>query len=1117
MADTLESRLDEVSTAIFWFIRISGIPYLFCAGEVPPALITGTRANGRPYLRWGGQTYDWLTCLIWGDDVGQVGQQMQPKGGMPQSGGMTFRIRVDDPIDGNFTGEDSTWLKLLQRAIKGRTDGVKTANLADSIQVDSTGINLTFLSNPWEGDAGNLNLYLGLETVIVDDDTDTSTERGLLDVRGAYGSTPLHHQHVEQTDDESHASGLIVSDFPLVWEGRVIELYASLGHWIMDDHANNMHLGRFETYGRQDGADLTLSEPNTVLMDRFVLTNVREGGDNASVNFEAGGLDGLIDGDILARAPTAKCGLGPDQGWSSDGVQRLVYIGSHNWQFTLIVRSDHLRLPLSLMVVDHGSIADGDTFEWEYPGGSLLLTAKTTPVSLDQFAIGADADAFIDNVRDKLENYSGAATWRTHYGWPASGVIEPDDYTLNFEFVSREGGADESFALTASNPTGANFSQPNTVAVGIALYNQRLRYWNGSGYANVAEGLYDPSVLGNFLRETVTEYMYGEGLLPSHNPAVSAWSPGAPSIHITRETRDDGEWSNKWVLSMSLLGLPFVGTAFDWFTRYSGKESFLRDLGFTDDAYFVDSEIFGRVTASKSPAAFRWPRRGYQRPGRLYLYDMGQIDVENMTAAYLHFDDVGTGLCAGIIDAVDCITFSEGNFSAWSSPYAAAGFYIAVDQSDFYGWGADDEVYYEIVNPRGEKEQKIPSFERVVLFKNGVAAAKGILQLLIGGSGVEGTLDATYDVGWRGCGLAIPGEYFDLPTFEQHADAGLEKRYYCIRKGDKIRELLDNECKLGQFQICADRGKLYLATTRPLMASDEVDAFVIDASNLVTDLKGSGIGFDRAENRIVNVIDVQADYNPVTKDFGLKIPMLRSDSISTWGKKEPMALQIRANPGAQGGVIVARRLANRVFGAYALPYAVIEVYLSTPRAWLLRCGDDVVLTSPVIPSPTDATRGVTALPCRIFGRDKHYMAGGQGTARYFAKLVLIARAYGGGRWGRVAPSAYMTGYKGGGGSGVGVVITQSLYASTGVNDNSHFEAGMIVTLYSIADGTTVNREIALMPNATELEFTSSTSIAAPCLIIFAQWGSAVDSQKKFAYLCDGESIGAGNEAPYLYP
>lgn len=1113
MPETFQSRLDETSTAIFWWVRISGLPYLFCVGEVPSAFMTGLRDNGRPYWEFDGDTYDWLSCLHMPEGWGQVDAQMQPKGGMPQSGGLNFTFRIDDTIDGNITQEESQWLKLLARAIKGRTDGVLTANLGADL-IAGGAPNITFLSNAWSGVSGNVNLYLGLETLICDDATNTSTVRGATQ-RGRFGSKTKQHSFESHSDDESHATGLIVADFPLVWEGRVIELYASLGHWQLTELAANAHLGQFETYSRQDGIDLVTDEPNTKLMDRFVVTNVREGGDLASVVLETAGLDALIDGDILAKVPRATVGLGPGFAWNAHGQLVRVYIGPHNWRFSIVFRGKALTsAPISLTVVDWASITDGDRLTWYYPGGNIQPRAKTTPALAQDFSIGTNAATYLDNLEYFLRNDSYCSGWREHYRVERSN----DGRRLVFRFVSAVGTADEAWGMASDDPAGAAFSQADTAPIGMEMLDYRLRYYTGASMGDVPEGIYTPYQLGEYMRQSALEHFYNIGLLPDLVLA-DLFTPGAPFLRILPDVSTDGSFTNKQVLAFALWGSPPEETSLDVFTRYSGKESFLRDLGFTNDSYFAQGTENGgatKIVATKSPAAFRWPRKDYLAPSRLYLHDMTEWDADNIMLATAHFDDGGVLGAHGIIDGVDVIEYSEGNFTGWVSSWRGAGFYVAVDGDSFFGFGSVDETYIEIPDPAGDKELKLPEFERVVFFRHGISAAKGLLQLLIGGSGSEGALDATYDVGWLSAGMAIHGDYFDLTSFTEHADAGLEKRYWCIRRGDKMRDLLDNECKLSQFQICSDGGVLYLATTRPLAESDEVDAFVIDASNLVTDLENQGIGFDRAENRIVNQIDVQADYNPVTKNTGLKVPLKRADSISSYGAKEPMSLQVRGNPGAVGGLVVARRLANRIFAAYALPYAVVEVYLATPAAWLLKLGSDVVVTSTVLPEERGSGRGVTALPARVFGRSKFYMSAGSGSARYFAKLVLVVRAYSGNRYSRITPSAYAVSYKGGGGSSTTINV-QTTFSKAGEDDTEFFAAGMIVTLYSIVDGSTVTKTVLSIPSSTEIEFTSSASIALPALVIWASYDSSTATQQKYVHLSDGVNLGSAGDRSYSYP
>lgn len=1121
MPDTFTDRLDETSVCLFFWVRIAGIPNLFAAGPVPDFLQDGVTAWGQPYTSINGDIYNWSETLLVDEGWGAVGCQAQPKGGMPQGGNLAFRFRVDDRVDGNMTKPAALWRTLMQFNLR-RTDA-KVANLAEDLAINDVG-NVEMLSNPWQGQSGYVNLFMGKETIIVEDGTDTSTERGPINTRGAYASKAFSHEARTRTEQETHLSGLSVSDMPLSWEGRIVEFFMTVGTWTLCDLPDNMHLGRLATLSREGAGgsgDYPDLEPNTKLMYRGILTNVRQGGDHTSIMLETASLDALIEGPILARTPKAKAGLGPSQGWAADGSQRKIYIDSHNNRFSLTVRSDYINTPLSVVCVDHSQVTDGDTLQFFYPGGSRTFTARTTPVTATEFGIGADAEDLIDNLKDKLE--SDSANWGVHYGWTET---DPQNipWMLRFVFKSAQGHAADSYALiaTCTNAGALIFSQADTTPIALQMLNEPLLYWDGAAHVAVPAGLHDVADVERYMQETITRKMYSLGLIPTLGP--DGFSAMQPYVTIQRIQPTDGSWTNKWRLGFSVVGAAPEGTAIDWYTRYNGQESFLRDLGFLQDSYFVEgsssdvSKLY--IDADKNPPAFRWPASAYATPPRLYLHNMGEWDNNNMVEPFAFFDNVGQSLMHGLIDGVDVLRMAEGNFDNGTYiPNNSSGNYVLVTRRNLMGWGNHEEVYVEIENPQAEKEQKEIGFERVLFFERGVSFAKGVLQMLIGGTGDEHTNHATYDVGWKGCGLAIHSDYIDVASFEEHSDYGFEVRYWCIREGDNIRDLLNDECKLCQVQVCAGLGQLYLMTTRPLLEVDEGDAYVLDDTNLVTDLGNQGSGFDTAENRIVNKGVGKGNYNPATKSYGLTdMKAFLADSIADFGEKEPVTFNIRGNPGVRGSTVVAQRVMGRIFGAYGRRYAVIEQYVGTPRAWLLRLGDAVLLTAPELPAEDADGRGVVDLPCRIFGKDDYFMSGGSDKARYFTKLVLISRVLSGQRYSRWCPSAYASGYKGGGGSGV-TLICPTKYSRTGY-DIDRFAATWKIKLYSLVDGSSVDRTVVSVNGATsEMEVNTSTSIAMPCLILFDSYNDLEvgGPQSKYVMFSDGENVGSANDAPFYYP
>lgn len=1103
----------------FFFVRIAGIPKLFCSGRAPYFLRSGLMANGRPYVVFGGEQYEWSETLMVDEGLSVTGGQLQPKGGMPASGGISFHLRVDyrEPSYSN-NAPDSAWMRLLQR--NPSAAGRLQANLDADLDADETAV-ITFVSNAWSGVSDEVTLYVGKETITCGDSTNTSTQRGSL-VRGAYGSTPQTHEATAKTNSETHATGLIVCGDPLVWEGRVVELYMVIGRWRLDAlDSGQGDLPEFEPWLEQGSVFSTATQ----LLDRFVLTNVREGGDNASIILECAGLDALIDGPVIAKAPSATVGFGPGYGWDSrSGQVKGVFLGAHNKRFSMAVRSDgELVAPLIVRVLDNSAVADGDTLTLGSPAGNITITARTTPSTSAEFLIGATADETAQNIGGVFFGYG---TLRDHYGWPYRTASYGQ---FMFKFQSQEGQAADAYTLTSSRPSAIAFSQADTTPLMLAFFNMPLRRWDGSSaYEDVPDGFYDLADISAYMTWTLQEAMANIGLVEWSG--AGAFGTHAPQIQLWRLTNEDGSWTNKVNLKLFFhQGGVTEGWAVDVFTRHAGLESFLRDLGFTEDAYFVEPQqlndsfvgIF-TVAANKSPAAFRWPAPGYRRPDRLYIHDFTPWDLAAWKQTTAHFDERGPGYAVAahaIIGDADLIAFSAGNLASLTADLSNVngydlvdgGWYLDVDDSDIRSWGGVEEIYVEVVDPQGDKDLKLPRVERCLYWPTPASLGEGLLQLLIGGSGVEGTLDADYDVGWAGCGMAIPGSFFDVDSFTEYRDNGWERRNWCIRAGDTMRDLLDNECKLAQVQLVMNGGLFVLVSSAPPMASD-TPVMALSHENTMTPLSGSGLPFDRAENRIVNVVNIEGDYNPVTKAYQTKYENKRADSISTYGSKEPMSLKIFGSTGQAASQQHAVRLSARIFGAYALPYAVIEQFVCDPAALLLKMGDVVSLDNDVLPSPSSYERGVSGLLAKVFGIDKHYIGTGEGRSGYFVKLVLVCRAYSGGRFARWAPGAYMTSRSGGTGT-----FRATSFSRDGVLDLSHFTAGQTVEIYNLATGNVETRVISSINLPANTVTFTTTPTASTGMMYWPALASQNATQKTYVTYGNETATLSDGTTTFIYP
>ena len=112
---------------------------------------------------------------------------------------------------------------------------------------------------------------------------------------------------------------------------------------------------------------------------------------------------------------------------------------------------------------------------------------------------------------------------------------------------------------------------------------------------------------------------------------------------------------------------------------------------------------------------------------------------------------------------------------------------------------------------------------------------------------------------------------------------------------------------------------------------------------------GVRVRFDRSPKRIVNVANVNADYDYAVKKFFLTVKNRAQDSVQTWGEQQPVQIEARGVGVGGAGESLAAALSMALM-------ALIEVDIAAMEAWLWRVGDVVKLTG--LPHPTRAERGV---------------------------------------------------------------------------------------------------------------------------------------------------------------
>ncbi len=135
-----------------------------------------------------------------------------------------------------------------------------------------------------------------------------------------------------------------------------------------------------------------------------------------------------------------------------------------------------------------------------------------------------------------------------------------------------------------------------------------------------------------------------------------------------------------------------------WITRWRGRGSILRDLGFTEDLTYecqYDPQALGfRAIASKRVALFRWPAQGEPAPRRIYIHGM-ESDWQpigwNHAGGWV--DDEGDAILPhGYIEGAGVFTFSAFNGSF--------GYLADVNRAPWFG-EREDELYIEATDADG--------------------------------------------------------------------------------------------------------------------------------------------------------------------------------------------------------------------------------------------------------------------------------------------------------------------------------------------------------------------------------------------------------------------------------
>lgn len=290
---TYAQRLQESGNTLFWYVRISGLPYVW-----PNVDLSGTGWEVTPGSRTvsiDSETYTLLPTFAPPDSWGQVRETAEPWLGIANASQLELPFLLPGYPADSLTEATDAWLGILAGSIRRGAVSVMTADAAvgaGSFTVDQT--------TAW---AASGTGYAGLETFEYSAKGATSLT---VSRRGAYGSWALYHVGDLDQVQETGRGGPYVADHPLALEGRVVWVWQGTGYEDLD--------GNLVPWG----STIESSEDKAVWAG--VIRRAKPDKSQGLLKLKCESLRSLLSREVGKRLPRAKAGGGlvPTQFYVSD-------------------------------------------------------------------------------------------------------------------------------------------------------------------------------------------------------------------------------------------------------------------------------------------------------------------------------------------------------------------------------------------------------------------------------------------------------------------------------------------------------------------------------------------------------------------------------------------------------------------------------------------------------------------------------------------------------------------------------------------------------------------------------------------------------------------------------
>jgi hypothetical protein len=610
--------------------------------------------------------------------------------------------------------------------------------------------------------------------------------------------------------------------------------------------------------------------------------------------------------------------------------------------------------------------------------------------------------------------------------------------------------------------------------------------------SEITDGLYTSNTIARYMAQTLK------------NETTFDWSVTIRWARLFGEDQDDADSPLQKVIEFYVDDTAFQDYSLT--IPISDAHSVWRELGFTESASVAPTVIAGNKTkwvlvADKRAPVFRCVTSPLINR-RLYYHNQGG-DPFKPSPGWI--DDSGASI-NGFVRVNGEILEYDTDTSTTREGFGTFNYLDVVGRAKF---GSNPcELYIE--SQDDPQEVKWLDIEQGMAFPN-TSWLDAFQYTCMGGSGVAGHNDATYDKGWQGGGAFIDSNFFDTAGISAVDAFRRPVRDVAFFQGDSIAEAFENEARLDQLMVVIQGGKITITESRPPVNGETAD-HTIDSSVTYPD---SGVEIDISHAKVINRIKWKGVYDHGEQKFrqpnGLS---LHVNSIQTWGETDPLPVEVKSISDSETVSSKIADMASEVFARYAEPYAIITFDTGHKKSWAWEVGDTAQLTIPQVPKLTSAGRGLTNVLCRIYRKEDNLF--GRPVDAVRSTVTVIPQNMNGAIW---APAAYVASGETSPDGGFTWTTTNNKYSVSGdAIDLSYFAATYVCRVFNTGDESgAVTRTIDSISTA-DVTFTVAVALTPPFIIEFTGYAAAVAAQLNYLYMSDGDGKldGASTDVAYRF-